>query len=79
MFCYYTYPTPHQLAPKGLVAQLGEQSHQSCDAHLSPEIFFSFQINLRTSLYTGVIGLNTWHCLLIALFLHVTKQFGLDK
>ena len=54
------YLTPHHLAPRGLVAQLVEQSHRSSVTvvglipTLSPEIFF--QINVRTSLY---IGLNT--------------------
>ena len=57
----YKYLTPHHLTPRGLVAQLVEQSHLSCDgcgfdSQLSPEIF-SFERYLRTSLYTGVIGL----------------------
>ena len=50
-------------APKGLGAELVEQSHWSCDgrgfdSHLSPEMF-SFETNLSTSLYTSVIGLIT--------------------
>ena len=44
----YTFP-PHQLASKGLVAQLVEH-HTMCgfDPHSSPEIFFSQKENLGT-------------------------------
>ena len=63
-----SYPTPLHFVLKGLLAQLVEQSHQSCDgrgfdSHPSPDIFFSFQIDLRTSFYTSVIDLIFQHFL----------------
>ena len=60
----FKYPTPYHFTPKGYVAQLVEQSHQSCDGRPPKSWdFLSLQINLRTSLYTSIIGLSVTLCL----------------
>ena len=49
----YMYLTPHHLAPKGLIDQLVQQSHQSCggrrfNSHLTTEFICSW-VNFKTS------------------------------